>query len=284
MEESLDERFISFLKKDLCDNSIIDYHGYFKKLDPNITITQDIVNKFLMKHNNSKARGMILKYIEFLEYEGHENINIKIPKIKTKRKKRIIYEITDDELNKLRDSLKSESNTHNKRDWLLFELIYQGALRRFEVEGIKFDSFNWEKWLKNPESPIDLRIIGKGDKEREVLINSEVAGFILNEIKEKHNIHEDNIKDFLCSTSTLLFPKIYGRKVYRIISENTKKIMNRPIRPHELRHQKATGLYEIGVDIYDIKNYLGHSSIATTEIYVRKSEKDSLNNIREKMG
>jgi integrase/recombinase XerD len=69
--------------------------------------------------------------------------------------------------------------------------------------------------------------------------------------------------------------------VYYIIKRGSKRILGRDIRPHELRHCRATELLERGASVHWIKTYLGHSSIAITEIYLHQSDEQNLKNIEK---
>jgi integrase/recombinase XerC len=276
----LQEKFNEFLikVKKLSPETILCYNNYYKMIN-DLDFNQELINKFLKQHSVNNARGMLLNFIEFLEYESNETIDLKVPKIRKTRKTRIIKEITDDEIKTLKEFFR----LIGFKEYLLFELIYQGALRCMEVGTIKVNSFLWDKWFNDTDDFIELKIIGKGDKERKVLITPAIAELLLEHIKNKFNLTIEGLLEFLRTNDGNLFNYLNTDKVYNIINRKTRLLLNRNLRPHEVRHQRATDLLSKNVDIYDIKNYLGHSSIKTTEIYVRRGEKESLDNIRKKI-
>jgi site-specific recombinase XerD len=130
--------------------------------------------------------------------------------------------------------------------------------------------------------------VGKGNKERIVLINPETAERIFEHYRKKYQLESiDKIMEFSNSQSLLFTTngkQISEWYVWEIIHTGSKKILGREIRTHELRHARATELEKMGVPIIDIKYYLGHSSVATTEIYLHKAERESIENIKDILG
>ncbi len=264
------------LTKGLMDRTVILYLGYFKMFDLSKT-SQEYCNQFIQDHkNNPVVRGFM---INLLQFKGL-NKTIDLPPIKTGRnKKRIIRDVSIKEINALREFLYGQSF----KKGLIFELIYQGALRRVEIPTIKMNSFKWFDWMEQMEKPIQLIVLGKGNKERIVLINPETAEKILMHYMDKYQFKTmDEFKAFANSNS-FLFSNLSEYKVYDVVHRGSIKCLGRDIRPHELRHARATELEKIGVPIKDIKNYLGHSSLAITEIYLHRSEKESIENIEKIM-
>ena len=274
------ENFIAYLSltKGLMDRSIEQYIYYYKKLDQARISDQDYVNQFIQEwHNNPIVRGMMLNLLEFKKL----NKIIDMPPKKTgSEKKRIIRDVSDQEIHAMRDYLYDKSF----KKGLIFDMIYQGALRRSEIPTIRLNSFQWKQWLNNTNKPCHLIILGKRDKERTVLINPETAQKIFLHYDEKYDLSiEDNLTNFSNSPS-LIFGKISERYVWDVVHKGSKRCLGRDIRTHELRHARATELEKMGVPIKDIKVYLGHSNLATTEIYLHTSEKESIANISEIIG
>ena len=262
------------LTKGLMERTILHYMGYYKLLDPAKITSQDYCNSFIQAHkNNPVVRGMMLNLLQFKGL--HKTIDLP-PKKTGSMKKRIIRDISEAEINLLREYLYSKS----LKKGLVFELIYQGALRRSEVLTIKINSFKWLEWIEDMSKPCHLIVLGKRDKERTVLINPETAEKILTHYSGKYEFKTiDDLKGFANSNS-LLFPNIKEFDVYAIIKRGSIKCLGRDIRTHELRHERANELEKMGVSIKDIKVYLGHSNLATTEIYLHTDEKESIDNIQ----
>ena len=271
------DEFLNYLNdtKGLMPRTVEHYMGYYRLLNKAVPFTQDYCNKFIQDHkNHSIVRGMMLNLLELRKL----NKIIDLPPKRTgKPKKRIIRHVSLDEVTLLKDYLYGKSF----KQGLIFELIYQGALRRAEISTIKINSFEWVEWIKNMAKPCKLIVIGKGDKERVVLINPETAEKLLNRYIAKHHLDTiEKVKDFVKHES-FIFKGISERFIYEIIHAGSLKCLSRDIRPHELRHARATELEKMGVPIRDIKVYLGHTNLTTTEIYLHTSDKKSIDNIQE---
>ena len=217
--------------------------------------------------------------MSFFEMTGLNRTFEMPPKRTGAVKQRIIRDISNNEIDTLRMHLYSKSF----RKGLIFDLLYQGALRRAEVPTIKLNSFKWLEWIENVNDFCKLIIKGKRDKERIVLINPETAERIFNHYNRKYNFENMEQITTFANSPSLLFT-IDGKQisewyVWNVVHTGSHQILSRDIRTHELRHCRATELEKMGVPIRDIKNYLGHSSLATTEIYLHRSEKESIETI-----
>jgi len=261
------------------DRTLMLYLNYYRMIDLDCLPNQEYINAFIQEHkNNSVVRGMMLNLLKFKGL----NKQFDMPDRATgKTKKRLIRAISKEEIETLSRAL----HNHSFKQGLIFDLIYQGALRRVEVPTIRINSFQWISWQNNPDDFCKLIVLGKGDKERKVLINPLTAQSIIDFYSSKMPD-----LDFLsfANTNELLFSTSKGdqlteKMVYDIIKQGSKKYLGRDIRTHELRHARATELERQGVQIKDIKNYLGHSNLATTEIYLHRSESESLEAIGKQL-
>lgn len=147
--------------------------------------------------------------------------------------------------------------TYSERDYAMLTIFLNCGLRLSELVGININN------IKNNT----LTVIGKGDKERSIPLNSACIEAIENYMKVRP---VDGVKD-----KNALF--LSGRK-QRISKESVQKIVKKYIRQagldpqrystHKLRHTAATLMYRYGkVDIRTLQELLGHESISTTEIY-----------------
>lgn len=279
MEKEHLEEYQEFLKntKGLSDKTIADYTYWIKAFDVKL-LSQDYINAYVQKRgNNSGIRGAVER---FLEMTGLTKTYDMPPKMSGRKKQRIVRDVSLEEIERISNYL----YTHSFRKGLMFELLYQGALRRDEVITIKINSFKWMRWIEDLTQFCQLIVKGKGDKERVVLINPETAEKILTHYVNKHKMQDmEQIRNFSNSNSYLFTHdgKPYSKFfVWKLVNKVSKKVLDRAIRPHELRHARATELERMGVPIRDIKNYLGHSSLATTEIYLHRSEKESIETIQ----
>jgi site-specific recombinase XerD len=265
----------------LSEKTVTLYLIYARLFEP-LKISQEYINKFILKHNNSEpVRAFVKNYLEHLRI--YEMFTLP-QRPRGRRPQKIIRSITPEELKTTKEYFYSFSY----KTGLLFELMYQGALRRAEIPTITIGNFFWIEWINNPNDFLKLLIYGKGKKQRMVLINSETAQKFILRLMEINNIPDVSmLKDFLINNKDAhLFTntkgeKISEREVWKIIKENSKKAIGRDIRPHEIRHYRATDLEKRGVPIRDIRNYLGHSKLATTELYLHKSGEESIDTIKK---
>ncbi|MDE3184843.1 MAG: tyrosine-type recombinase/integrase [Bacteroidota bacterium] len=149
-----------------------------------------------------------------------------------------------------------------KTNSLIFEILYQTGIRRSELINLK------EKDI-DPNSS-NIKVLGKGNKERIVPVNNRLLKIIDGYIAEKKDTFSGLSTDFLLVSKKgkALNPKY----VYNIVKNNLAKVStNQRKSPHVLRHSFATHLTNNGAQINAIKELLGHSSLAATQIYTHNS-------------
>lgn len=145
------------------------------------------------------------------------------------------------------------------RDRAMLELLYSCGLRVSELITLNFHNINL--------SDEYIRIHGKGNKER-LLPMGEVAMDYL-------NIYEKKARPFLLKTGQTDHYFLSNRGAgmsrqnffYMIKAYATKAGIDKPLSPHTLRHAFATHLVQQGADLRSVQLMLGHSDIATTQIY-----------------
>ena len=271
--------FHEYLKqiKGLSDRTIYHYFTYHRHFR-NMELTQENINKFVIsKGNNSVCRGYLKAYLEFLK----KSREFELPVVKSGSKKRkLIRPITKIEINKLRDY----AYLTKKRDGIIIDLLYYGALRRAEIQTIKVNSFNWAEWFRDPEQFCEFKVIGKRNKERKVLVHPKAIKTLLGIYYEKGILTSfmspKEVLQKLSLMDDMLFKNMSEWKVWKIVKKYSTKYLKRDIRPHEIRHARATELELNGASIRDIQRYLGHTNLVTTEIYLHSDENKSLENIK----
>lgn len=220
----------------------------------------------------------MLSYLEFLKKEKEFDI----PKAKSgTTKRRLIRRISHEEMEKII----AYGYSQKKRNGLILDLLYYGALRRFEINTISVDLINFGKWFdEGCDGLCEMSVIGKGDKERIVLVHSRTIKIILN-IYLKNGIitkfmEKDQIIHKLKNMAEPLFRKVNEKTIYKIARVSAEKSIGRSIRTHEIRHARATYFEENNVSVRDIQKYLGHGDLKTTEIYLHSDEGKSLERIK----
>lgn len=158
----------------------------------------------------------------------------------------------------------SASTNDKKNIWLrdkaLLETMYASGLRVSELVGLKQSNILAEETL--------IRVFGKGSKERIVPIGGSALRWIARYKKEcrsllaRRGASEDVL--FLNARGT----PMSRMAVWNIVQTNTMKAgIKKEVHPHTFRHSFATHLLEGGADLRAVQEMLGHSDIATTQIY-----------------
>ena len=242
-------------------------------------LTQANINAFVSsKNNNSVCRGYMKSYLEFLKRK--KEFDLPITKTGSK-KKRLIRPVSLIEIKKVSDL----AYLSKERDGIIIDLLYYGALRRGEILTIKINSFAWAEFFGNPNNYGKVRVMGKGKKERIVIVPPKVLKTLLSIYLDMKIITNfmlpKEIIEKLNSMDSPLFKKLSEWSVWGIVKKHSVRHLKRDIRPHEIRHARATELEESGASIKDIQRYLGHASLTTTEIYLHSDEGKALERIKD---
>ncbi len=166
--------------------------------------------------------------------------------------------LSQDEASKLMDSPDPTSDK-GIRDRALLELVYAAGLRVSEVNGLNVDSVNL--------ATREVRVIGKGSKERVALIGESA--------KDALSAYMSEVRPEVASIDAdgALFVNRYGKRLsQRSIQKSVRSYAARSglgtrVHTHTLRHSFATHLLEGGADLRVVQELLGHASPATTQVY-----------------
>jgi len=170
-----------------------------------------------------------------------------------------------------------QSTPKGKRDLAMLSLLYDSGARVQEVIDLMPSSINFNR-------PYTVRITGKGNKTRIVpLMENQVK--LLNEYMKSNRLLEPYASAYPLFRNAR-FEKLSRMGVTYILKKyaklariETPELMPMNITPHVLRHSKAMHLLQSGVNLVYIRDFLGHTSISTTEIYARvdsKSKREAL--------
>jgi len=258
-------KFISFLNsKGLSSRyakEMLYYHSKFQEVQAG-NPKEDAI-KLLSRFHNSSARAFLLNYFEF------KDIEIKVPKLTGRKKERVITPLSQEEYQTLYIAMYNKSLKYG----LMFSLQSEGALRVKEMLNIQANDIRLRDWLNDNDKHCRISIIGKGNKERIIIISPKTTIKLLGYLK---NVLSNN------PLETKLFKISYSR-YERVLKNTALRSIGRKINSHLLRHSKANFLNEQNVNILDIKNYLGHSSISTTQRYIHRESEKSLQEIEKAM-
>jgi integrase/recombinase XerC len=275
------ERFIRYLQfeKRFSPNTVIAYKKdlyqfseFIKSIEPDlISITHQQVRTGIVslmdngiepKSINRKISSL-RSFYKFLQREGLINsspmLHVKAPKIP----KRLPVVITEQKMDSLLDADTVFSDDfEGYRNRLILELLYGTGMRLSELVGLSNEDVNiYENQIK---------VLGKRNKERIIPISKVLASLIADYQVLKNN------KDFNIKSSSLIVTNdgkaVYPKFIYRVVHSILSFISTQDKKsPHILRHSFATTLLNRGADLNAIKELLGHSSLAATQVYTHNS-------------
>ena len=173
--------------------------------------------------------------------------------------------LTEQEINQILYSIKIDTPA-GYRNRAIFELLYASGMRVSELCSLNFENLNLEE--------NEIKVFGKGSKERIVLITERAKNFLIEYIKTARPIISgrenpaDNDPVFVNKTGY----RLQSQSVRLAAADITAKIeLPKHVTPHVFRHSFATKMLDNGADLRAVQELLGHSSISTTQIYTHVS-------------
>ncbi len=162
----------------------------------------------------------------------------------------------------LLDDIEFSDDFSGLRDKLVLELLYGTGMRLAELIGLKITDLN----LYNNT----LMVLGKRNKQRIIPVNKSLVEAIKKYLTFRTDITDDNTNTYLIVTDsgTQAYPMFIQRLVKKYLSLVTSLEQRSP---HILRHTFATHLLNRGADLNAIKDLLGHTSLAATQVYTHNS-------------
>ncbi|MEO0229772.1 MAG: tyrosine recombinase [candidate division WOR-3 bacterium] len=148
-------------------------------------------------------------------------------------------------------------NLKDKRDKAIIELLYSSGLRASELVDLKWSQFN--------EKEREIRVFGKGRKERIVPVGEKALDAL--------RVYREEIQRSKLNSEEYIFVNLRGKKLTRralwdIVNQRFESLARVfGVHPHALRHSFATHLLNHGADLRAIQELLGHKSLSTTSVY-----------------
>ena len=255
-------------EKGLSENTINAYISDINKLSNNdvyFNIDNFITTKYLKNAENKKYSGSTKKRIQssvnqFLKFLIEENFisNIEINNISIRSEQKLPNILSPYEIEQLIDFY-----DHNlfisSRNKTIIDFMYSTGCRVSELINVE-------------ESDIDIddafvRLEGKGSKQRIVPLGSKVIVNLEKYLELRNQFKNIKNNNLFISKS---YKKLDRTAVFRIIKSTGVKVgINTSIYPHILRHSAATHMLEGGCDLRTVQEFLGHSSVSTTQIYTK---------------
>lgn len=276
---SLVEKFLEFIKfeKGLSQNTIdayrrdlTQYFNFLQQINKDIhTVSSEDITDFLwqLKKNNLKNNSIyrktscITQFHKFLIAEEITKNNpvefISKPKLQRKLPQVLSYEEVEKILNFI-----PKKKFNDIRNKAMLEMLYATGMRVSELVNLKFSQLD----LSNKY----IRVIGKGNKERIVLLNSKSIQALKDWLEIRAKKFQKRLQP---EYEQYVFLSKLGKPISRIdfweqLKNYVKKVgISKNVSPHTLRHSFATHMLKYGADLRVVQELLGHSDISTTQIY-----------------
>lgn len=257
-------------------NRFIDFAGDIKVS----AITAEQVRKYrlwLNRHHNEHGDGLslltqsyhlialrgLLGYLSQRDIPSLAADKISLPKTTRKQVTFLHY----DEVTRLLDHIPTDNET-GLRDRAILELLFSSGLRVSELVGLNRDHINLERR--------EFMVRGKGQKDRPVFVSPGAARCV----GEYLSTRQDTLAPLFISYSRRTqadtsgdFRRLSARSIQRMISRYARLAgITKHVSPHTMRHSFATDLLMNGADLRAVQSLLGHSNIATTQVYTHVTD------------
>ena len=255
-------------QKGLSQNTVDSYKSDLTKLSnylQNQDLSKTTIDNFFIdmsefNYSSSTKKRMHSSIKNFLKYinenEDYESIDISDIKLKSSKKLPEVLSITD---------IENMINFYNHETYLdsrnrtVIDVLYSTGCRVTELCDINISDIDLdEKYLK---------LKGKGSKQRIVPIGSMLYKNLMQYLNVRETFLQNRGEPLFLSKSK---NKLDRTAVFRIIKKTAKNIsLQTDVHPHTLRHSAATHMLEGGCDLRTVQEFLGHSSVSTTQIYTK---------------
>ena len=196
------------------------------------------------------------KYYDFLLKTQVNKVSPLKNHKRLKVQKKLIIPFSEDEVFKVVDVFSKDFE--GKRNLLIVDTLYSTGIRRDELINIKLNNVFLNEDL--------IKVLGKRNKERLVPVLSGLNKRIKDYLNFRKKIDSTSSNLFITKKGKSIGPSLVYRVVKKYFSKVSTKVKTSP---HVLRHSFATHMLNNGADINSIKEIMGHSSLASTQIYTK---------------
>ncbi len=219
-----------------------------------------LVDLKISNRSINRKVSSLKSFYKFLQKTSQIDINPLSKHKALKVEKKVQVPFNSREIDSVISTINNKNDFTSVRNKLIVELFYSTGIRRAELINIK------ERDISFSDSTI--KVLGKRNKERFVPLLKSVTKTLIQyvELKKEFSIGLEEL--FITKKGN----KIYETLVYRIINSYFSQVSSKEKKsPHILRHSFATHLLNEGADLNSVKELLGHSSLASTQVYTHNS-------------
>ena len=217
-----------------------------------------LMNKKLTAKSINRKISTLKSFFKFLMKEGVIDTTpmsiINSPKIS----KRLPMYVEEKDIKTLFEHVEFTDDWKGRTEKLVLELFYNTGMRVSELINLKASQLDG--------SYNHIKVLGKGNKERIIPVNKALMETLQRYIGEKPISAAENI--FVNEKGK----QLYAKEVYNLVKKHLSLVttINKKS-PHILRHSFATHLTNNGADLNAVKELLGHSSLAATQVYTHNN-------------
>jgi len=251
------EAFESFCHEEFDLNSI---DGVEYSLIRNWIVS--LVESKISNRSVNRKIASLKAYYKFLQGIGQVEVNPLARHKALKTSKKIEIPFSEEEMRKVLSQIEYTDDFEGVRDKLIIELLYTTGIRRAELIHLKMADVDLASSL--------IKVLGKRNKERVVPLLPVTVQAFEAYFEQRGSLETigDTAYVFLLKSGY----KTYETLVYRLINSYFSMVSSKVKRsPHILRHTFATHLLNKGADLNSVRELLGHSSLASTQVYTHNS-------------
>ncbi len=222
----------------------------------------NLVNKEVSVRSVKRKISTLKSFYKYLLRDGIVSYNPVEKVLTPKAKKKLPSFINKKHMDILLDDIDFGNDYKGKRNKLIIEVFYNTGIRLSELINLKTVNINI--------NDSNLKVLGKRNKERLIPFTREFQNSVQDYLVIRNEKFPAGNEDYLFLTDK--GNKMYPKLVYRVVNRYLNLITTIEKKsPHVLRHTFATHMLNAGADLNAIKELLGHSNLAATEIYTHNT-------------
>ena len=228
-------------------------------------LNKNVISKYFFdlsefNYSNTSKQRMYSSIKQFLKYLNNFGFidNFEIENIKFKSELKLPEVISVSQIDSMINYYNHNSFL-NSRNLTIIDFIYSTGSRVSEVINVNISDIDTKESF--------VRLEGKGSKQRIVPLGSLLVNNLTEYIKLRDSIENLESSKLFLSKS---YKKLDRSAIFRIVKSTALKLgLDVDLHPHTLRHSAATHMLERGCDLRTVQEFLGHSSVSTTQIYTK---------------
>ncbi|BAO55478.1 tyrosine-type recombinase/integrase [Nonlabens marinus] len=230
----------------------------------------ELMDSGISSRSINRKMSSLKAYYKFLRAQGHTEKNIMTLHKSLKTSTKVQVPFSQKEVGELLNQPYDKTSFVAVRDRAIIELLYVTGMRRAELISLDINAVEVSQGR--------IKVLGKRNKERIIPLLEHTQTILLDYLSLRDELSGESNRFFITESGNSIYPSL----VYRTVTSYLKQVsLKVKVSPHVLRHTFATHLLDKGADLNAVKELLGHSSLASTQVYTHTSMQ-ALKNIHSK--